>query len=195
MKNLNCIRAYIKSLVENIDLNSDLDEFADEMLAADLTLVSIQVKSRLAELGISGQALARKANVSKHQVANLINERRLPSLNTLKKLSAALNCDLVIKFAPTHAAANGTTGASCTISPSMDELQALAEVNKALSLITLRIETKYGYADLKCSKLSEEFDSFFSTQQMCRSAASRLHLVSIQLLASKESPELNASAQ
>jgi transcriptional regulator with XRE-family HTH domain len=181
MKNLNLIRAYMKSLIESIDLNPDLDEFIEEMLADDLTLVSLQAQSRLAELCMSRQELIQKANITKHQLTNLLLERRLPTLSTLKRLSAALQCDLVIKFAPTQAAANGIAGAKCIITPTMDEVQALSEVNKALASITLRLDTKFGYADLKCSALSEEFDSFFSTHQMCRLAASRLHLVSIQL--------------
>lgn len=184
MKNLNLIRAYTKSLIENIDLNPDLDEFIDEMLADDLTLLSLQVESRLAELCMSRQELIRKANVTKHQVTNLLLERRLPSLSTLKRVSAALQCDLVIKFSPTQAASNVTSGAKCTITSAMDETQALREVNKALNCIALRMDTKFGFAELRCTALSEEFDSFFSTHQMCKFAASRLHLVSIQLIPS-----------
>lgn len=175
---LNQIMAHTQALIEGVDLNPDIDECVELLMAGQVIELSLQVQDRMHELRISPEGLNLRAKVSKLELSNLLTCKSLPSLKALWSIAKALHCDLKITAIPsTHA-----TGIRSEIRIGADYSEANAQASLATlhRCLTQIVATKTGGAMIFA--ISEEpINSFFSTRFLFRSAVSRMFTLKLEL--------------
>lgn len=75
--------------------------------------MKVRIKEIMVEKGVSSVSLADIIGVSKVTVSNLINNKTMPSVETLEKIATALNVPMWQLFASPAEVAKETKGETC----------------------------------------------------------------------------------
>ena len=75
--------------------------------------MQVRIKEIMVEKGVSSVSLADTIGVSKVTVSNLINNKTMPSVETLEKIASALDVPMWQLFASPEEVAKETKGETC----------------------------------------------------------------------------------
>lgn len=83
----------------------------------------VRIKEVMNEKGVSSVKLAEMVNVSKVTISNLINNKTMPSIDTLEKIATALDVPIWQLFASPSEVASKSTMIKCPHCGKMFELE------------------------------------------------------------------------